>query len=741
MAYGIDSQINERVDTYSSDPQKLMQRYTQSQSLLDLLALQKLKSEKEAAMRNMQTQMQPPMNTVRDQREQQVLDMTRNEVAQQAMQGGQQLALNKQREMQARGLPAQAAPNMQGMADGGIVGYQEGGFMGPPEANMLQRMGQGLKNYGANAQESMGILKEAKAGMGIPYGERSAVMKQVRDEIEAQNQNRDPNFIERMGQKLMDTGLDVEESKAILKKFYNNMGKTYEEMSNGMADGGIVGYNSRGSVNLLEAALEAEGITDPATIALIRSIYAQESSSGQNTGVSPAGARGPMQVMPGTFTEMMGPDADINDPMTNLRAGSRYAQQMLARAEGDPRLAAAGYYGGPGGMDTLRAGNDVIAPQDGFPNVSTYADEVMARMGDSGRAPETSKPIIPLGALFEAIGKGRDALFSPSRASQEASDIRRDEVEQAAARGANMFDILPAPERLSSAQLAGLGAIDFTGSMPTGIQQQREADLESGLAAQKLETERTSRIENNAAPPVDTDRVRAEQYMGSDQQVDDMMSDIYRGVEPEAPAPKGDGLAGLAQAMTPSRLQELRKRREDLMGGITSPERLQRDKLRAYVSGLGQTGLGGGAEAFTREQQRQDALQVGDLDRLIELEREDEKLQREINASMAEVVANNEAELAQLLMNTSLKDRLEQAGDRRKFISDVLKQVQKDSIMNPALMALEKAKKDGDITRDAYETQRLSIIMEMISGLPAGYDIENIGTGLGGSVFTSGSFD
>ena len=175
------------------------------------------------------------------------------------------------------------------------------------------------------------------------------------------------------------------------------------------------------------------------------------------------------------------------------------------------------------------------------------------------------------------------------------------------------------------------------------------------------------------------------------------------------------------------------------MGGITSPERLQRDKLRAYLSGLGQTGLGGGAEAFTREQQRQDALQVGDLDRLIELEREDEKLQREINASMAEVVANNEAELVQLLMNTNLKDRLEQAGDRRKFIADVLKQVQEDSVMNPALMALEKAKKEGDITRDAYETQRLAIITDMISGLPASYDIE---AGLGGGVsFTSGSFD
>ena len=581
MAYGIDSQINERVDTYSSDPQKLMQRYTQSQSLLDLLALQKLKSEKEAAMRNMQTQMQPPMNTVRDQREQQVLDMTRNEVAQQAMQGGQQLALNKQREMQARGLPAQAAPNMQGMADGGIVGYQEGGFMGPPEANMLQRMGQGLKNYGANAQESMGILKEAKAGMGIPYGERSAVMKQVRDEIEAQNQNRDPNFIERMGQKLMDTGLDVEESKAILKKFYNNMGKTYEEMSNGMADGGIVGLQTGG------------------------------------TG---------------------------EDKMREL------------------------------GID----------PDYGF--------------------------LDALGAPFQFFG---DKFKEGSLAAAEF-----------------LGDVMPGGGSVGRERMAEQKATEAV-----------EAAYPDASAGDVRAITKMIMVNDEELPPpaVDTDRVRAEQYMGSDQQVDDMMSDIYRGVEPEAPASKGDGLAGLAQAMTPSRLQELRNRREGIMGGITSPERLQRDKLRAYVSGLGQTGLGGGAEAFTREQQRQDALQIGDLDRLIELEREDEKLQREINASMAEVVANNEAELAQLLMNTSLKDRLEQAGDRRGFISDVLKQVQKDSIMNPALMALEEAKKDGDITRDAYETQRLSIIMEMISGLPAGYDIE---TGLGGSVdFTQGTFD
>ena len=194
-------------------------------------------------------------------------------------------------------------------------------------------------------------------------------------------------------------------------------------------------------------------------------------------------------------------------------------------------------------------------------------------------------------------------------------------------------------------------------------------------------------------------------------------------------------------AATPSRLQELRKRREDLMGGITSPKRLQRDKLRAYLSGLGQTGLGGGAEAFTREQQRQDALQVGDLDRLIELEREDEKLQREIDASMAELVANNTAELEQLMVDAGLKQQMDLAGDRRKFIADVLKEIQKESILNPELRALEEARKDGDITSDEYATQSLAIYKRAISSPAAGYDIENIGTGLGGSVFTSGSFD
>lgn len=148
----------------------------------------------------------------------------------------------------------------------------------------------------------------------------------------------------------------------------------------GYDNGGVVGFNNRGAVSSLDAALEAEGITDPVAIDLIRAIYGQESSSGRNVKVSPAGARGPMQVMPATFVEMMGPDADINDPATNLRAGIRYAQQMLRRADGDPRLAAAAYYGGPDEIAKQRAGIDTQAPQEDFPSVSEYADEVTANM-------------------------------------------------------------------------------------------------------------------------------------------------------------------------------------------------------------------------------------------------------------------------------------------------------------------------------------------------------------------------
>ena len=49
--------VDDRVSAYQGNTKPLEQRYAMTQDLLDLLALQKIKSQKEAAARQMQLQM------------------------------------------------------------------------------------------------------------------------------------------------------------------------------------------------------------------------------------------------------------------------------------------------------------------------------------------------------------------------------------------------------------------------------------------------------------------------------------------------------------------------------------------------------------------------------------------------------------------------------------------------------------------------------------------------------------
>jgi len=125
----IDSQINDRMQMYAGNPQGLMQRYTQTQELVDLLALQKMKNDRAAATSAVQGAMQPPTGTVKGQLEQEAMQGARNDVMRSMAPGiqqqGQRMAQMQNRA--AMGLPGQAAPNMSRMANGGIVGYQQGG--------------------------------------------------------------------------------------------------------------------------------------------------------------------------------------------------------------------------------------------------------------------------------------------------------------------------------------------------------------------------------------------------------------------------------------------------------------------------------------------------------------------------------------------------------------------------------------------------------------------------------------
>ena len=134
---GLGEIVSRKKDAYQSNPQALQQRYQQSQELVDLLALQQLKSEKEAAARNMQMQMQQNPATIAQQREQEVLGMIKQERGRKLGDVAQRTAgtlgeINKRAQQNVQrtakqGLPAMGGPQKPAMmAGGGIVAFFEG---------------------------------------------------------------------------------------------------------------------------------------------------------------------------------------------------------------------------------------------------------------------------------------------------------------------------------------------------------------------------------------------------------------------------------------------------------------------------------------------------------------------------------------------------------------------------------------------------------------------------------------
>jgi hypothetical protein len=171
----------------------------------------------------------------------------------------------------------------------------------------------------------------------------------------------------------------------------------------GMADGGIAGYDdsdfdfaqrsepvirmSKGGptkmsgAELFEKALDMEGITDPKERAFLKALHAQESSGKTTAKTSNRDARGAMQILPGTFKQVADKDMDINKPLDNMRAGIRYGKKGYDAAGGDPVLAGAYYYGGPGGMQKAAKGVAVSDPKNpNAPDTVEYGKSIAQRM-------------------------------------------------------------------------------------------------------------------------------------------------------------------------------------------------------------------------------------------------------------------------------------------------------------------------------------------------------------------------
>jgi len=160
----------------------------------------------------------------------------------------------------------------------------------------------------------------------------------------------------------------------------------------------------------IAAAADETGV-DPA---LLDSVMHAESRGNAKVAVSPKGAIGLMQLLPGTAAEM---GVDPNDPDQNVLGGARYLAMLLKRYGGDTKLAVAAYNAGMKNVD--KAGG---VPN--FKETKKYVESVLSRY-DSLSAEVQGGPVVKP-AAWDAMTPDEQVRWRGVAVRQAQQDIAKD---------------------------------------------------------------------------------------------------------------------------------------------------------------------------------------------------------------------------------------------------------------------------------------------------------------------------
>jgi len=319
--------------------------------------------------------------------------------------------------LQAQITGAQASQLVEGMLPG---------FAGPITAEERRAIRERLQALQAEQRKALtefqrqiqaeGFGPGGQVGFGveIPAGERP--LQATEDRL--------AKILEQGRQQLRDidlnapflSALDVADQKF---KAWEKTLKAVQEEIGKLGEGLRRTITPSGAPNSLDALIEriaGEKGLDPT---LMRALVAQESGFDPRA-VSRAGARGLMQLMPGTAAAY-GAGGREFDPETNLRAGMTYFAELLQKFNGNVERALTAYNAGParGGIPLPTGEN------------ATFAQDVLRRM------PQTIQ------GMLDAAGRQQRAL----EAGQEAQTPDRERMQQTMATGREVLRAIDEEER------------------------------------------------------------------------------------------------------------------------------------------------------------------------------------------------------------------------------------------------------------------------------------------------------